>query len=243
VVRQSHQKEKMNQELNNAIKKSVEQHQIERERKEMTHNPQKALKKFVAQHDLESVSMLIPMRFAAEPSNDKPRFNYKTLIRSKRGVMSMDHQVSLGVFKLDSYMREPAPDADALAKTAYKVKQHELATEMATSGMPTEWLDFESRDRVIVKPPKVELEGVLRKLCLDASVLEYKTYQDWCKDSEYGEDSREGWKIYESCKAQSKQFLELLGCDKQALQELIGIVGELDTMPEPIANQTKLKNR
>lgn len=232
----------MNQELNNAIKKSVEQHQIERERKEMTHNPQKALKKFVEQHDLESVSMLIPMRFAAEPSNDKPRFNYKTLIRSKRGVMDMAHQVSLGVFRLESYIKAPTSES-IFEQKAYKVKRHEIATEMATSGMPTEWFEFESRDRVIVKPPKVKIEGVLRKLCLDASVLEYKTYQDWCKDSEYGEDSREGWKIYESCKAQSKQFLELLGCDKQALQELIGIMGELDTMPEPIANQTKLKNR
>lgn len=60
-----------------------------------------------------------------------------------------------------------------------------------------------------IPPPKIK--DVMYSLISDASVLDYRTYEEWASDFGYDPDSRSGEKAYQLCLQQSLSLKALIG--------------------------------
>lgn len=70
--------------------------------------------------------------------------------------------------------------------------------------------------------PQPAAAEVLHCLLLDASVLDYRTFEEWAREFGYGEDSRKAEAIYKACIAQAVGLRAILSDDEQAhLRELL----------------------
>jgi hypothetical protein len=69
-------------------------------------------------------------------------------------------------------------------------------------------------------PIKPKIESILECVALDASVLDYPSFEAWVPDLGYDRDSRKGEKVYRACLDQTLALSAVIGRENlQALRD------------------------
>jgi hypothetical protein len=138
------------------------------------------------------------------------------LITLSKGSQSMQVPYSEGVAHVVGYKQPPfghmtlhdAEEQDQFRKTCETGKLYKL--------MPS--IQYLAGIR---EQPAPDMLDVLYCLIMDASVLDYSSYEEWGPDLGYDVDSRAGEKVYQQCIAQSLALKQLIGFQRiEKLREL-----------------------
>jgi hypothetical protein len=146
-------------------------------------------------------SRFVPRSLSRDPT--QPQLNYRvdiSLTVTPSLVILRDIDYSMGVGHIPNYQKSYA----SLHNSHYKKRVLDTICE---TGFEPLKINYSDPDLPYGNPPRPDHRktilpdphNVIACLFLDASVLNYSTFEDWASDYGYDTDSRKALKAYEDC--------------------------------------------
>lgn len=168
---------------------------------------QEELEQFIAEMGLTMTTEFVPWSKSKRKDEKEPSLNWKvTILRNGKELLTINYTAGMGHCPHYKKRRE-----FIFKKTIYNM---DIITRECETGREAIGLSNLG--------PKIEpkLTDVLYCLANDASVLDYKSFEDWAESYGYDPDSRIAEKIYNECLKTGLALRNGLGENNlQALQE------------------------
>lgn len=183
---------------------------------------------------LEIKSKFIPFSVSKNSEEEQKSLNWKVTLSSGKNVMNINYSKGVGHlpypqtgFGVNNYQKRMIIEAiDSAIETG-------IARKLTLEDKD---IKFSSGNALFPNP---SLQEVLYSLISDADVRHSLTYELWASDTGYDLDSRKGEKIYNDCRAQTVQFMNLLGSEK-TLEKLSEVLYEMDNQSVTVKSKPKM---
>ena len=207
--------------------------------------PQEKLDNFVKENKIELKNTFIPHSFSRNaPKVDITNWdkkgntlfrekdlslNWKIALRGNNHAFSTDYSKGIGHLGyqwLNSFHQiKSLRDAEKANSLIFDAVEKGVAYNVNTVTQFNS--DFLRQKKEFPNPTVKE---VLESLSLDASVVEYPTFESWAGDMGYDSNSRKDEKVYNACKEIAADFIKVVGGTAK-LEQLKEILWELDNEP------------
>lgn len=174
----------------------------------MTEQPTTA-EEFAANCGLEYVAEFVPFSKSRHADQEQPDLNWRITLKKGNTKLVTDYSQGVGHIPHYSHQFSRLVVYDAAVRQVCETGKSPLIPHK-------NGYDACQAGRMVpeTKPlPPPSLVEVLSCLVMDASVLDYPTFEEWASEFGYDPDSRKGERIYRECLQIALQLRQLIDLD------------------------------
>lgn len=183
---------------------------------------------------LELKSKFVPFSVSRNSEEDHKSLNWKVTLSNGKKDITFDYSKGVGhlpypqtVFNVNNYQKRMINEAiDSAVETG-------IARKLVIIDKDVKFLAGNAQF------PHPTMQEVLYSLCSDSDVRHYLTYEQWAQDFGYDLDSRKGEKVYEACRKQTADFMNVVGSEAN-LDKLREILYEMDNQSVTVQSKPKM---
>ena len=183
---------------------------------------------------LEIKTKFVPFSVSRSSNEKNKSLNWKVTLSSGKKEITFDYSKGVGHlpypqtnFGLNGYQKRMINEAiDSAVETG-------IARKLTVVDKDVKFLPGNATF------PNPTLQEVLHSLCLDSDVRHYLTFEQWAAEFGYDTDSRKGEKVYDECRKQTADFMQLIGSEAK-LDKLREILYEMENQSVNVSNKPKM---
>lgn len=172
-----------------------------------TETKHEQLDALIASLGLDYMAVFVPQSQSRNAKEKEPSLNWTVQIRKDRNTLKTDYMQGIGHLPNYSHVHSRLAVYDDAVREACetgrsRIVKHKNGYDAAGGGYTFPRLQ---------KIPEPSLREVLYCLVLDASAIDYATFEDWTSEYGYDKDSRSAEKIYRQCLETGLKLRAMLG--------------------------------